>query len=55
MADSNEESKNYAWVKDTKGNEFLCPADAVVKSDDSIEAELKDCIDVEALRPYLEE
>jgi hypothetical protein len=55
MAETRDHSKNYVWVKDAAGNEFLCPADARGKPDDTSEAELKDCIDVEALKPYLEE
>ncbi len=55
MANTKNNSKNYVWVKDSGGNEFLCPADALKKPEEATEAELKDCIDVEALKPYLEE
>lgn len=55
MANTKHNSKNYVWVKDSAGNEFLCPVDALKKSEEATEAELKDCIDVEALKPYLEE
>jgi hypothetical protein len=55
MADTKERSKNYVWVKDVAGNEFLCPADALKKPEDATKAELKNCIDVEALKPYLNE
>lgn len=55
MTDTNERSKNYVWVKDAAGNEFLCPADALKRREDVTKAELKDCIDVGALKPYLEE
>ncbi len=55
MADTKEHSKNYVWVKDASGNEYLCPVDALRKPEDATDAELKSCIDVEALRPYLDE
>jgi len=55
MADTKDRSKRFVWVKDTAGNEFLCPADALKKPEDATEAELKACIDVEALKPYLDE
>jgi hypothetical protein len=55
MTGTNERSKNYVWVKDAAGNEFLCPADALKRPEEVTKAELKDCIDVEALKPYMEE
>jgi hypothetical protein len=55
MADIKGRSKNYVWVKDAAGNEYLCPADALKRLEDVTKAELKDCIDVGALKPYLEE
>ena len=55
MANTKDSRKNYVWVKDAAGNEFLCPVDALKKPEEATKAELKDCIDVEALKPYLEE
>ncbi|MGO9566456.1 MAG: hypothetical protein ACLP5H_02835 [Desulfomonilaceae bacterium] len=55
MEETKARSKNYVWVKDTAGNEFLCPMDALKKPEEATQAELKDCIDVEALKPYLDE
>jgi hypothetical protein len=55
MADTKGSSKNYVWVKDIAGNEFLCPVDALKKPEEATQAELKECIDVEALEPYLDE
>jgi hypothetical protein len=54
MTDTKERSKHYVWVKDAAGNEFLCPADALKKPEEVTKAELKDCINVDALKPYIE-
>lgn len=55
MGNTKANSKNYVWVKDPAGNEFLCPVDALRKPEEATEAELKDCINVKSLEPYLEE
>jgi hypothetical protein len=49
-----DKRKNYVWVKDARGNEFLCPADALRDPKDATEEVLEDCVDVEALKPYLD-
>ena len=55
---STKEEKNkrkpYVWVKDAQGKEFLCPADALREPEDATEEALESCIDVEALKPYIE-
>ncbi len=53
--DEKERKKNYSWVKDGTGNEFLCPADALEDATDARDEELRDCINVEALKPYTED
>jgi hypothetical protein len=49
-----ENTKSYVWVKDESGNEFLCPIAALKNIEDATEEELKNCVDVEALRPLLD-
>ncbi len=53
--DEQEQKKNYSWVKDAAGKEFLCPADAMEEAGDASDEELTDCISVEALKPYTED
>ncbi len=55
MAENKKRSKNYVWIRDAANKEFLCPADALKKPEHATKAELKDCIDVEALKPHLDE
>jgi len=55
MTEPKEKPKPYTWVKNPQGDEYLCPTDAV-KDPESVDArDLKECIDVEALKPLLEE
>ena len=49
-----DKRKPYVWVKDAQGKEFLCPADALREPEDATEEALESCIDVEALKPYIE-
>ncbi len=49
-----DEGKTYVWVRDSAGNEFLCPMDALHDPKDATKEELESCIDVESLKPYIE-
>lgn len=53
MKNDQESHKPYVWVKDPEGKEFLCPADALKDVADASDEELKSCIDVDALKPYV--
>ncbi len=53
--DEKAPSKPYVWVTDVAGNEFLCPAVALKDVRDASDEELKNCIDVAALKPYAED
>jgi hypothetical protein len=55
MRNEKESRKSYVWVKDPTGKEFLCPADALKDVADASDEELKSCIDVDALKPYVED
>ena len=46
--------KPYVWVRNSEGEEFLCPVDALKKIADATEEELANCIGVESLRQYVE-
>jgi hypothetical protein len=50
-----ENKKPYVWVKDATGSEFLCPADALKDVRGENDKELEDCINVAALKPYVED
>lgn len=54
MREHNTKTKSYVWVKDSAGNEFLCPADALKDPKESTKEELESCIDVESLKPYVD-
>ena len=56
MSTKNEKDKRkpYVWVNDSQGHEFLCPADALMNPEDATEEVLEDCVDVEALKPYID-
>lgn len=37
--------KGFVWVKDRKGNEFICPVNALKDPKKASQEELKDCVD----------
>jgi hypothetical protein len=45
MAEPHKAAKPFVWVKDRKGNEYLCPVDALKDPKKASPEELKDCID----------
>jgi hypothetical protein len=53
--DEKEGQKPYTWVKDAKGIKFLCPADVIKDAAHVVDEELKDCINVDALKPYTDD
>ena len=36
--------RNYKWVRDKEGNEYLCPIDALKDPDNVSKDELKHCV-----------
>ena len=36
---------NYIWVKDKKGEEYLCPSNVLIDKKDVTEEQLKYCVD----------
>ena len=45
MADENQRGKPFVRVKDTAGNDWLCPIDALKNPKDASEEELEHCVD----------
>jgi hypothetical protein len=37
--------KPFVWVKDKKGNQFICPIDALKDPQKATQKELKNCVD----------
>jgi hypothetical protein len=37
--------KPFVWVKDKKGNQYICPIDALKDPKKATQKELKDCVD----------
>ncbi len=42
----------YLRVKDRKGNEFLCPLEALKKVDEATEDELEECVEGDVVGRY---
>jgi hypothetical protein len=45
MTGPTQTSWNYVWVKDRKGNEFICPVSALKDPGKASDDELKNCLD----------
>ncbi len=45
MADAHKAEQPFVWVKDKKGNEFICPINALKDPKKASDAELKNCVD----------
>jgi hypothetical protein len=45
MAEAHKAAKPFVWVKDRKGNEFLCPVDSLKDPKHATEEELNNCFD----------
>ncbi|HMK34823.1 MAG TPA: hypothetical protein VK463_07145 [Desulfomonilaceae bacterium] len=55
MKDKKESPKSYVWVKDASGAEFLCPVSMLKDPRNAADEELKNCVDVAALKPYVDD
>jgi len=47
MSVSAERGKRFVKVKDSHGNEWLCPLDAMKKVKDATQEELDDCVELD--------
>jgi hypothetical protein len=44
-----ERAKRFVKVKDSHGNEWLCPLDAIEKVKDATQEELDDCVELDVV------
>lgn len=47
MAELTERGKRFVKVKDSSGNEWLCPLEALKKATDATQEELDDCAELD--------
>ena len=45
MAEPHKGARPMVWVKDKKGNEFICPMEALKDPKKATKEELKDCVE----------
>ena len=49
MSEMAARGKRFVKVKDSSGNEWLCPIDALKKSKDATQEELDDCVELDVV------
>ena len=49
MPDAKAGAPKYVKVKDSSGNEWLCPLDALKNVKNATEAELNDCVELDVV------
>ena len=49
MADPGARGKLFVKVKDSSGNEWLCPLEALIKVPDATQAKLDDCVELDVV------
>jgi hypothetical protein len=49
MPDPKERGKRFVKVKDSSGNEWLCPLEALKKATDATQEELDDCVEFDVV------
>lgn len=47
-----ERGKRFVKVKDSSGNEWLCPIDALKKATDATQEELDNCVELDVVTRY---
>lgn len=49
MSEKAARGKRFVKVKDSSGNEWLCPIDALKKAKDATQEELDDCVELDVV------
>jgi hypothetical protein len=49
MSELAERGKKFVKVKDSSGNEWLCPVDAMKKATEATPEELEDCVELDVV------
>jgi len=49
MSEMAARGKRFVRVKDSSGNEWLCPIDALKKAKDATQEELDDCVELDVV------
>jgi hypothetical protein len=49
MSELAERGKRFVKMKDSSGNEWLCPIDALKKATDATQKELDDCVELDVV------
>lgn len=49
MPELKERGKKFVRVKDSSGNEWLCPVDAMKKASEATQEELDDCVELDVV------
>lgn len=52
MSVSAERGKRFVKVKDSSGNEWLCPLDAMKGAKDATQEELDNCVELDVVSRY---
>ena len=52
MSELAERGKRFVKMKDSSGNEWLCPLDALKKATDATQEELDDCVELDVVTRY---
>jgi hypothetical protein len=52
MTESAARGKRFVKVKDSSGNEWLCPLDAMKNVKDATQEELDDCVELDVVTRY---
>ena len=49
MTEKSERGKRFVKIKDSSGNEWLCPADALKSAKEATEEELNNCVEMDVV------
>ncbi len=52
MSELSERGKRFVKVKDSSGNEWLCPLDALKSAQKATQEELDDCVELDVVTRY---
>ena len=52
MSESMARGKRFIKLKDSSGNEWLCPLDAMKNTKDATQEELDDCVELDVVTRY---
>ena len=52
MSELADRGKRFVKMKDSSGNEWLCPIDALKKAADATQEELDDCVELDVVTRY---